>query len=106
MTRLSILVVDDDPLARKVMAAHLGGHAVDFAADKAKACAKLEAGSPDVCFIDLQLGAAGDCSGLDIIRLCASKGIYAVVMSGHDSETLVERAYGLGCSDFYAKGNE
>lgn len=27
-------------------------------------------------------------------------------MSGHDSEAVVERAYELGCDDFYAKGNE
>lgn len=106
MTKLSILVVEDDPLARKTMAMHLDGHVVDFAGDKAEARAKLETGRPDVCFIDLQLGAEGDCSGLDIIPECASKGICAVVMSGHDSESFVERAYALGCNDFYAKGNE
>ncbi len=28
------------------------------------------------------------------------------VMSGHDAEAVVERAYALGCDDFYSKGNE
>ena len=27
-------------------------------------------------------------------------------MSGHDAEAVVERAYELGCDDFYSKGNE
>ncbi|MEK7234816.1 MAG: sigma 54-interacting transcriptional regulator [Elusimicrobiota bacterium] len=27
-------------------------------------------------------------------------------MSGHDAETVIERAYELGCDDFYSKGNE
>ena len=33
MSQLAILVAEDNPLARKVMVAHLKDHAVDFAHD-------------------------------------------------------------------------
>ena len=106
MPKLSVLVVEDDPLARKVMENHLGGHQVDFAQDAGTARHKLQTGRHDICFIDLNLGEKDPASGLQLIPLAASKGIYSVVMSGQDSETVVEKAYTLGCHDFYAKGNE
>lgn len=106
MAKLSILVVEDDPLARKVMEAQLKGHSVEFAVDKRTALEALAMGAHDLCFIDLKLGKHDDCSGLQLIPVAVSKGIYSVVMSGHDSEPYVEKAYSLGCNDFYAKGNE
>lgn len=106
MAKLKILVVEDDPLARKVMTAQLGEHSVEFAPDEATARRKLESGKYDLGFIDLELGKDDGCSGLKLIPLAVSKGIYSVVMSGHDSEKFVEQAYELGCHDFYAKGNE
>src|SRR5262245_45657157 len=104
--KLAILVVEDDALARKVMASRLTGHAVEFAADAASAKAKLSAAIPDLCFIDLDLGDGQDCSGLTVIPEAVAKGAYAVVMSAHDSDVVVDRAYALGCHDFYGKGNE
>jgi two-component system NtrC family response regulator len=106
MDKLTILVVEDDALSRKVMTAHLAGHTVEFAHDKAAALRKLQTLKPDICFIDLNLGDGDDCSGLELIPVTAARGIYSVVMSGQDSEPVVERAYALGCDDFYAKGNE
>jgi len=105
MAKLSILVIEDDPLARRVMAEHLSGHDVRFAADAKAARSALDSSSPSICFVDLSLGDGDTNSGLDLIPLAAAKGIYTVVMSGHDSEKFVERAYVLGCSDFYSKGN-
>ena len=104
--KLQILVVEDDALARKVMAAELGAHAVTYCADVAEARLKLENGRFDLCFLDLELGDNGRATGLDLLPLAAAHGVYAVVMSGHDSERFVEKAYELGCNDFYAKGNE
>lgn len=106
MDPLKILVIDDDPLARKIMAAQLAGHTVEFAQDAAQARKKFATAKPDLCFIDLSLGDGDACSGLDLIPLAAAQGAYSVVMSGHDSEKFVERAYELGCDDFYSKGNE
>lgn len=106
MGKLSILVVDDDPVARRLIEAHLDGHQVEFAPDAGTARRKIEAGGQDICFIDLNLGERDEASGLNLIPLAAKKGIYSVVMSGHDAEPMVARAYDLGCDDFYAKGNE
>lgn len=88
------------------MESHLGAHRVDFAENAAAAHRKLQLGGHDICFIDLNLGDKDEASGLNLIPLAASKGIYSVVMSGHHSEPMVEKAYTLGCDDFYAKGNE
>ena len=106
MDKLNILVVDDDRLARDIMADNLAGQAVDFAGDKATAERKLKAGHYSICFIDLMLGENDDYSGLKLIPLAVSKGIYSVVMSSCDTEETISRAYALGCKEFYVKGNE
>lgn len=106
MAKLNILVVEDDALARKVMAAELKSHAVEFAETAAAARKKLAGGRYDVVFLDLELGPKDACSGLTLIAPAVARGAYAVVMSGHDSEDVVEKAYEQGCHDFYAKGTE
>lgn len=88
------------------MAERLAGHAVEFAVDVAAARGSLESIPPDMCFIDLDLGDGKECSGLELIPVAVSKGAYVAVMSGHDSDRYVDRAYELGCRDFCAKGNE
>jgi DNA-binding NarL/FixJ family response regulator len=106
MKKLKVLVIDDDPLAQKIMAERLSDHELEFAMDFAGGRQKLTQGSKDLCFIDLQLGENDDCSGLELVPLAATSGVYSVVMSGHDSNEIIERAYDLGCNDFYSKGNE
>ncbi len=106
MQKLKILVVEDDPLARKVMEVQLREHDVEFAIDAPTARRKIVSRRPEVCFIDLQLGDKEDFGGLELITTAREAGAYSVVMSAHDSDSVVDRAYGLGCEDFYAKGNE
>lgn len=106
MSKLSILVVEDDPFARQLMGSQLGNHRVDFAEDAGSARKKIEAGNHQICFIDLNLGKEDEASGLGLIPLAKSKGSYSVVMSAEDSQDVIDRAYSLGCDDFYAKGNE
>jgi len=106
MEQLKILVIEDDSLAREVMADNLAGQAVDFAADRASAERKLKAGHYDICFVDLLLGDKDDYSGLKLIPLAVGKGMYTVVMSSCDTEETIGRAYALGCKEFYVKGNE
>lgn len=106
MDRLKILVIDDDRLARDIMADNLAGQAMDFAGDKPTAERKLKAGHYDICFVDLMLGENDDYSGLKLIPLAVSKGIYSVVMSSCETEETISRAYALGCKEFYVKGNE
>lgn len=107
MLPLKILIIDDDPLAQKVLAAQLREHRLETAKELSDARAKLESERFDLCFIDLKLGPQDRaCSGLELIPLAVGKRVYSVVMSGHDSEEFVEKAYALGCDDFFAKGNE
>lgn len=104
-SKLKVLVVEDDPLAQNVMAERLAKHAVELAPSVGEARRLLEAAKPDVCFIDLDLGDGKECSGLELIPDAVAKGAYVAVMSGHDSDRFVERAYELGCRDFCSKGN-
>ena len=106
MEKLNIFVLEDDKLAQKVMGAHLAPHNVEMAADLATALKKLDAGRYDIGFFDLMLGVNDDYSGLKAIAAAAKKGIYSVVVSSSDSDEMIDRAYALGASDFYAKGNE
>jgi DNA-binding NtrC family response regulator len=99
-------VVEDEKLARTVMAKNLAGHVVEFAGDLAAAKRCLDDGHFDLCFIDLHLGDGKEASGLELIPLAVEKGIYSVVMSGCSKEEMVGKAQGLGCEDFYTKGNE
>ena len=106
MDKLKILVVEDENPAQAVMAAQLTGHTVDFAKDKKTAQKKLSGGSYDLCFLDLMLGLDDNYSGLKLIADAKSKGFYSVVMTSSDSDDIINKAYELGCDDFYIKGNE
>ncbi|OGR90853.1 MAG: hypothetical protein A2V88_17975 [Elusimicrobia bacterium RBG_16_66_12] len=106
MDKLKILVVEDDPLARKIMEVQLRGHDVVFAHDAPSGRRMIASKRSEVCFIDLNLGDKADFAGLELIPEALAAGTYSVVMSAHDSDKIVERAYALGCEDFYAKGNE
>ena len=106
MEKLNILVLEDDKLAQKVMAAQLAGHGVDIAGDLKTALKKIETARYDIGFFDLMLGPSDDYSGLKAIAAAAARGVYAVVVSSSDSNEIIDRAYELGARDFYAKGNE
>jgi len=106
MDKLNIFVLEDDKLAQKVMAASLSAHNVDMAGDLKTALKKLETGKYDIGFFDLMLGPGDDYSGLKAIPKAAEKGLYTVVVSSSDSDAMIDRAYELGATDFYAKGNE
>lgn len=106
MDKLNIFVLEDDKLAQKVMAASLSAHNVDLAGDLKTALKKLETNKYDIGFFDLMLGHDDDYSGLKAIPKAVEKGVYAVVVSSSDSDEMIGRAYELGATDFYAKGNE
>jgi len=106
MKKLKILVVDDDAIARDTLVGLLTGHDVEEAADRAQAERELGGSRFDICFIDLQLGKCDDFSGLKVIPTAKAKGTYSVVMSGHDDDEIIDRAYEAGCDDYFCKGNE
>ena len=103
---MRILVIEDDKLAQTVMASHLAAHDTAFADSKPEAEKLLKKGVYNICFVDLKLGKDDDFSGLSLLPVIKKRGIYAVVMSSSDDEETVNKAYALGCDDFYVKGNE
>jgi DNA-binding NtrC family response regulator len=106
MEKLNSLVLEDDKLAQKIMAAQLTGHKLDMAGDLKSALGYLGRDKYDIGFFDLMLGPDDDYSGLKAIKAAAGKGVYSVVVSSSDSEDIIDKAYELGARDFYAKGNE
>lgn len=106
MGKLKILVIEDDALARKIMASNLSEHETDFASDKKNALTKIKKCFYDICFIDLLLAETDDYSGLAIIPKAKEKGFYCVVISSSNSQEIIEKAYIAGADDFYVKGNE
>ncbi|KAF0124635.1 MAG: hypothetical protein FD154_2295 [Elusimicrobia bacterium] len=56
MEKLDILVLEDDKLAQKIMAAQLTGHKIDMAGDLKSALGYLNRERYDIGFFDLMLG--------------------------------------------------
>jgi NtrC-family two-component system response regulator AlgB len=101
---LDVLIVDDEPNIRHMMALHLGagGHRVRGVATAAEALRETAARSFDVAFVDLRLGAD---SGLDLLtRLLAQvPALKVVVITAYASvETAVE-AMRRGAKDYLPK---
>ncbi len=106
MDKLKILVIEDDRLAQAVMGKHLAANLPDFASDMRTAEKLLKTNKYDICFVDLKLGRDDDYSGLKLLPIVRKSRAYPVVMSSSDDEETINKAYALGCKDFYVKGNE
>lgn len=104
---MKILIVDDEKLARMNILSQLEkGLIVIESGGYEDALRKLEQHSFDICYIDLHLDDSGELLGLKLIPEAVKRGFYTVVMSSVEDEAVIEKAYGLGCQDFYNKGNE
>jgi len=104
MPSLHVLVIDDEPAARQVLAEAVsnGGYSVDVAADAAEATAKLSRGDVDVALCDIQLP---DGRGIDILKQSRSAGsdtTFVMVTAYASVETAVE-ALRAGAFDYLIK---
>lgn len=98
-----VLVVDDDPTVREVVARYLerAGHEVLVAADGLQALELVASGSPDLVVLDLML------PGLDGLEVCRqlreTTPVPVIVLSARGAET--DRIVGLevGADDYVAK---
>lgn len=104
MSSLHVLVIDDEPAAREVLAAAVGkaGHSVDSAADVAEAQAKLARGDVDVALCDIQLP---DGQGIDLLKHSRASGLdtaFVMVTAFASVETAVE-ALRAGAFDYIIK---
>ena len=101
--KLKILIVEDDKLFQKLLTNKLSKYDVDIAENYQSALNKLNSAKYDIVFFDLRLGKDDDYSGLKLIPFAVSKGIYSVVMSISEEEEIINKAYNLGCMDYYGK---
>lgn len=104
MPSLHVLVVDDEPALRQILAAAVSkaGYSVDQASGVAEAAAKLARGDVDVSLCDIKMP---DGNGIDLVRGSRAAGIETtfIMVTGFASlETAVE-ALRAGASDYITK---
>jgi two-component system, OmpR family, response regulator len=99
-----ILLVDDDPAMRQVVADYLEGHGMRVvSASRRQDVARLFASrEPDLVILDLQLGQE---DGLDLLReLRSSSDVPVIITTGHRRDE-IDRVVGLelGADDYVTK---
>ena len=104
MSSLHVLVVDDEPALRQILAAAVtqAGFSVDQASGVVEATAKLARGDVDVALCDIKMT---DGNGIDLVRNSRAAGIETtfIMVTGFASlETAVE-ALRAGASDYITK---
>src|SRR5919204_5423678 len=103
MRRSRVPVVDDEPMAREVLARYLSreGFDVDIAPDGEAALGAFQRARPDLVLLDLMLPAV---DGFDVFRrMQASGGPPVIMLTARGDE--VDRILGLemGADDYVAK---
>jgi len=103
-SQIHILIVDDDPEIRSLLARYLGsqGFRVSAASSRAECEARLSAGEPDLVVLDVMLP---DGSGLDICRGLQERGRRTPVILLTALKEDVDRIIGLeiGADDYLGK---
>ena len=104
MASLHVLIVDDEPAVREVLAAVVGsaGYSVDEAASVADAAAKLGRDDVDVALCDIKMP---DGNGIELVRSSRGSGIdttFIMVTAFASLETAVE-ALRAGAFDYVTK---
>jgi two-component system response regulator AtoC len=104
MALLNVLVVDDEPAIRQVLAAAISkaGHAADTAASAAEALAKLGKGSFDVVVSDIFMPVT---DGIELLKLARAQGVEAafIMVTAFSSVDSAIEAIRAGASDYIAK---
>lgn len=103
MTAPRVLVVDDEPMVREVLARYLEkeGYEVEVAGDGEQALAAHEACSPDLVLLDLMLPRV---DGLEVFRRMREHSSTAVIMltaKGEETDRVV--GLELGADDYVTK---
>jgi DNA-binding response OmpR family regulator len=103
VTNARVLVVDDEPMVREVLARYLEkeGFAVEEAEDGEEALSRFEAAAPDLVLLDLMLPRV---DGLEVFRRIRERASTAVIMltaKGEETERVV--GLELGADDYITK---
>ena len=104
MASLNVLIIDDEPALRQILAAitRQAGYSVVEAGGAAEAAAKLARGDVDVALCDIKMP---DGNGIDLVRNTRGSGIdtaFVMVTAFGSMETAVE-ALRAGASDYIVK---
>ena len=97
-----ILIVDDEPAIRRLLAAALGrsGYRVTEAGDARQALAALAIDRPELVLLDLGLP---DRDGIELVPLLGAGGAVVLVVSARDATEEKVAALDLGADDFVTK---
>mgnify|MGYP001826659181 CR=1 FL=1 len=105
MKTLSILVVDDDPVLRKLLGERLkkSGYTVEVAEDGYVAKDMLEKNRYDVVLTDLMM--PGDIGGIEVLEIAKDKdrSIEVVLITAHSSIDTAVQAMKKGANDYLEK---
>jgi two-component system, LytTR family, response regulator len=100
---ISVLVVDDEPLARRNLTLLLRGDldigSIEECASGAEAVASIQRRIPDLLFLDVQMP---ECAGFDVLELLGSDCPRTIIfVTAHDEYAL--RAFEAGALDYLLK---
>jgi DNA-binding NtrC family response regulator len=101
---LEVLVVDDEPAIRQILAVHLGksGYSVCQAASGSEAFQRLSKGDIDVAISDIKMP---DFTGIELVRRARAAGIETsfIMMTAYASVDTAIEAIKAGASDYMIK---
>ncbi len=97
-----IIIIEDDLLSRINLEQKLIARAdVSFARSKEEARAKIKNKNFDIAFVDLDLDSP--LAGLKLIDSLKEKNVYTIILSAHEEDEIIRRAYELGANDYLVK---
>lgn len=102
----TILVIEDDPSFRDLLALHLhaAGHTVRAAGDPEEGLRSFLREAPDIILLDLDLPYLSGFEVLSALRSDpVSQGIPVVVITGHTDDESYDRCRNLGIHGFCSK---
>ena len=104
MNAMRVLVIDDEPAVRQIMAAHVkqAGYDVEQAASAAQAAARLVRGDVDIALCDIQMP---DGNGIELVKNTLASGFdttFIMVTAFASTETAIE-ALRAGAADYITK---
>jgi len=108
-TGITVLVVDDDPVARGILAERLtaSGYVAAVAASGGEAVRHARTARPRVVVLDLNMP---ELDGWETAMHLRSLGLtprpYIIALSGRDDARSRERAFEVGCDEYIVKGTE